>query len=442
MAKLQCKELMDTEMNEKRIETEPYKGVRDFLPEDMAIQKYIFGIMRAVVESYGYNEYGASILEPSNLYKAKSSQEIVNEQTYTFTDRGDREVTLRPEMTPTVARMIAAHRHDLSVPIRWYSIPNLFRYERPQRGRLREHWQLNADIFGVSGIEADIEIISIAHDIMNAFGVKDEQFEIRVNNRQLMYEWFKKQYKITDETVCAEIMQTLDRKAKITEAAFKDKLFPIFQDKYDAFRKELDLDSESFVQMLNSELQNSALIRIKNILSTSGINNIVFDPTLVRGFSYYTGIVFEVFDKHESNKRALFGGGRYDNLMDVFGKDKVPAVGFGMGDVTMRDVLETYNLLPTYLPSAQLYLCHVGTATIDDITQVAKRLRAQGVSVAIDITERKLGDQIKAADKQKIPFVAVIGDEELTSKTYKIKHLSSGEEKTILESEITKTTLR
>ncbi len=423
MAKLQCKRLMDTETNEKRIETEPYKGVRDFLPEDMAIQKYIFGVMRKVVESYGYNEYGASILEPSNLYKAKSSQEIVNEQTYTFTDRGDREVTLRPEMTPTVARMVAAHRHNLSVPIRWYSIPNLFRYERPQRGRLREHWQLNVDMFGASGIEADTEIISVAHDIMNAFGVKDDQFEIRINSRALLSKELTG--KLKNESDFESALSLLDKKDKLETSVFETE-----------WKK---LSDQAFTLSLSGGEEVDAVIQK---LKQEGISNVVFDPSLIRGFSYYTGVIFEVFDKNENNKRALFGGGRYDNLMEIFGKEKVPAVGFGMGDVTMRDVLETYNLLPAYTPSAKLYLCHVGNATISDITKLAKKLRAQGVSVAVDVTERKLGDQIKAADKQKIPFVTVIGDEELTSKTYKIKRLSSGEETSVLESDITEATFR
>lgn len=414
---------MEKETNAKPIETEPYKGVRDFLPEDMAIQKYIFDVMRKVVESYGYIEYGASILEPSNLYRAKSSQEIVNEQTYTFTDRGEREVTLRPEMTPTVARMIAAHRHDLSAPIRWFSIPNLFRYERPQRGRLREHWQLNADIFGVVGIEADVEIISVAHDIMNAFGIKDDQFEIRLNSRALLHK--EVSGKLRNEADFETALSLLDKKDKITPDLFETE-----------WKK---LSDQSFTLSLSAGEEIDATI---DKLKHKGISNVVFDSSLIRGFSYYTGIVFEVFDKHESNKRALFGGGRYDNLMDVFGKEKVPAVGFGMGDVTIRDVLETYGLLPTYTPSAHLYLCHAGRATPNDLSLVAKRLRTQGVNVAVDLTERKLGDQIKTADKQKIPFIAVIGDEELTSKTYKIKQLSSGEEKTVLESEIAKATFR
>ncbi len=175
----------------KKLSTEPYKGVRDFYPADMAVQSYIFDIWKKTAESFGYEEYGASVLEPANFYKAKSGEEIVNEQTYTFIDRGEREVTLRPEMTPTLARMVAAKKRELVFPLRWYSIPNLFRYEQPQRGRVREHWQLNVDLFGVNGIEADVEVISLAYKIMKNFGAKDEDFEIRVNSRNLLRKIFE-----------------------------------------------------------------------------------------------------------------------------------------------------------------------------------------------------------------------------------------------------------
>src|SRR4051812_4163166 len=165
----------------KSLSTEPYKGVRDFYPEDMFIENYIFDIMRKTVEQFGYMEYGASILEPTELYKAKSGDEIVNEQTYSFKDRGDRDVTLRPEMTPTVTRMVAARKKELSFPLRWYSIPNLFRYEKPQRGRLREHFQLNVDLFGVDNANAEVEVISLASSIMKNFGAKSESFSIKIN---------------------------------------------------------------------------------------------------------------------------------------------------------------------------------------------------------------------------------------------------------------------
>src|SRR4029077_17662672 len=178
-------------MGKEKLSTESYKGVRDFYPEDMFVQNHIFNTWKKVVESFGYVEYTASILEPAELYRAKSGDEIVNEQTYTFTDRGDREVTLRPEMTPTLARMIAAKQRDIPFPARWYSIPNVFRYERPQRGRLREHWQLNADLVGAEGVEADAEIIALAHAVMRAMGAEERDFEIRVSDRRILESIFE-----------------------------------------------------------------------------------------------------------------------------------------------------------------------------------------------------------------------------------------------------------
>ncbi len=249
----------------KLVGTEPYKGVRDFYPEDMVIQNYIFDTWKKVAKEFGYQEYSASILEYADIYRSKSGDEIVNEQMYVFTDKGDREVALRPEMTPTLARMIASRRKGLKLPLRWFSIPNCFRYERPQRGRRREHWQLNCDIMGISGIEAEIEIISLAYKIMKEFGAKDEDFVIKINNADI-----------------------------------------------NNFKNEFP--------------------------------NIIFDADLARGQTYYTGMVFEVFDTHEDNKRALFGGGRYDNLLEMFGVEPLPTVGFGMGDITIRDFLETHNL--------------------------------------------------------------------------------------------------
>ena len=250
-----------------KLDTAPYKGVRDFYPEDMAIQNYIFDTWREVAEKFGYVEYSASLLEPTEIYTEKSGAEIVNEQTFTFIDRGNRSVTLRPEMTPTLARMIAARRRNLKFPLRWYSIPNLFRYERPQRGRKREHWQLNCDLLGIAGIEADIEIISLTYAIMKEFGAKDENFEIRINNSN------------TDSL------------------------------------KEIG-------------------------------PNLISDPTLARGQTYYTGIVFEIFDTDKENGRAIAGGGRYDNLLEMFEVEPIPAVGFGMGDITINDFLETHKLGP------------------------------------------------------------------------------------------------
>jgi len=425
---------------DKKISTESYKGVRDFYPQDMFVQNYIFGIMRKVVESFGYGEYGASILEPADLYRAKTGDEIVNEQTYTFRDRGDREVTLRPEMTPTAARMVAAKKREFSFPLRWYSIPNLFRYEQPQKGRLREHWQLNADIFGVESIEAEIEIISIARAIMKAFGLKDSNYEIRVNDRKIM-NYILEDFLSLSPAKSHDVSKIIDKKDKMSKEDFADKIRSVVGEKSDELTNLLHSKNlEEFISFLPEKARlHQGVLEIKELqskLAELGIKNIAFSPTLMRGFDYYTGIVFEIFDTNPENRRAIFGGGRYDDLLSIFGAEKIPAVGFGMGDVTTRDVLETYGLLPKYKPATELYICVLEEKYRNYARQLTQSLREDGLNVAVDCSSKKVGDQIKYADKNLIPFVVCVGENEIKNEEFKVKNLKSGEENPLKKEEI------
>ena len=400
----------------KKLSTEPYKGTRDFFPRDQFVQNYIFNVWRRVAQKFGYLEYSASILEETEIYRAKSGEEIVNEQTYSFTDRGGRDVTIRPEMTPTVARMVAQKRKELVFPLRWFSIPNLFRYERPQRGRLREHWQLNCDIFGIDSIEADVEIISLAYDIMKEFGAKDEDFEIRINDRGAIMKGLREKLPSMEQQ--RAYLKLEDKKNKISPEIYKEERKKLFGG---SFEVEFE-DSNVAKALLNS-------------LSKRGIQNVVYDKSLVRGFDYYTGIVFEVYDKHPENNRSLFGGGRYDDLVSIFGAEKVSGVGFGMGDVTIRDFLETYSLLPTYQPAVELFICHLENY-LEAANKLASDLRKQGLNVAVDLTDRKVSAQIKTADKESIPYIVVVGEEEVKSGQYKVKSLKDGKETKIDVSKI------
>jgi histidyl-tRNA synthetase len=317
--------------NTKKLSLEPYKGTRDFYPREQFIQDYIFSVWKKVVESYGYLEYGASILEETELYKAKSGEEIINEQTYSFKDRGDREVTIRPEMTPTVARMVAAKRRELTFPLRWYSIPNLFRYERPQRGRLREHWQLNVDMFGVDSVEADVEIISVAYDIMKAFGAKDEDFQIRINSRKFLNFLADEYLKISAEQKHA-IFKLIDRMNKISAADFDKEGTEILKEKFEKLKKVISAkDPSDLPGDTNTTEGISDILNVLTLLKRKGITDVIFDPTIMRGFDYYTGTVFEMYDTNPKNPRALFGGGRYDDLVGIFGVEKVSGVGFVAG---------------------------------------------------------------------------------------------------------------
>lgn len=411
-------------MNKKGVSTENYRGVRDFYPDDMFIQNYIFDTWKKTTESFGYREYNASILELSDLYKSKTSEEIVNEQTYTFIDRGDREVTLRPEMTPTLARMIAKKQRELIMPVRWYSIPNVFRYEKPQRGRLREHFQLNVDMFGIDGIEAEIEMISVAYRIMKNFGASDSQFVIYINDRRIINDLFDA-YEI-EETDRAKVSRTIDKKDKISKSAFKEALNEILGSKTEDFIKDIS-SPRSVSEKLGKENKNlkNFLELIESLYST-GIANIEFKPLLMRGFDYYTGVVFEIFDRSSENNRSLFGGGRFDKLLEMFGSKSIPAIGFGMGDVTTRDFLETHNLLPKIETTAHLCICNAGVR-YSELQKIANKIRSAGVNVIVNASQNKVGDQIKKADKKNIPFVTCIGENELDSGVYEIKELSSGE---------------
>ncbi|MEO8638118.1 MAG: histidine--tRNA ligase [Candidatus Taylorbacteria bacterium] len=415
-----------------KLDTESYKGVRDFYPPEMFIQNYIFSVWRRVVESYGYEEYGASILEPTELYKAKTSDEIVQEQTYSFTDRGGRDVTLRPEMTPTVARMVAGKRRELTFPLRWYSIPNVFRYEKPQRGRLREHWQLNVDMFGIADMKSELEVISLASALMKSYGAKDEDFEIRVNSRKVMNYILKNVFEL-DQEGASKVSRLIDRKDKMEAGEFERQAEHLLEEKTESFLHVLNSkDLDVVISALKSnEEEKSGIGEIKEVLlklEKKGIKNLVFSPALMRGFDYYTGIVFEIFDTNPQNRRALFGGGRYDNLLSLFGEENIPAFGFAMGDVTIRDFLETRNLLPSFSSKTQVAVALIGDENFEKAQEFTESLRKDGVNVLLDSSDKKVGDKIKFADKLKIPYVIVYGEEESKSGQYKVKNLKTGEE--------------
>lgn len=441
----------------KKIETTSYKGVRDFYPNDMFVEKFIFERMRRTAESFGYHEYGASILEPAELYRAKTGEEIVNEQTYTFTDRGGREVTLRPEMTPTVARMIAQKRRELSFPLRWYSIPNLFRYEQPQRGRIREHFQFNADIFGIENERAEIEIVSMAYQLMKDLDAKDEDFEIRVSDRNLL-NFFWDSLSIS-ESKRATLAKIIDKKLKIPADAFAtaitaevgEKKAPKILAALDSGRAFFELISKEAVSKAAKEKQvvteepsepkksdtdsskktglavAERLISVIDGLSKLGVTNVVFTPTLVRGLDYYSGFVFEIFDTNTENSRSLFGGGRYDNLLQIFDAPTVPAVGFGAGDVTLRDFMETHGLVPKYRSSTLLYIA-VLDGEFDFADILAEKIRNQGITVAVDYTTKSMSDRIKKASTDAIPYFAALGSAEVGELKIKIKKLDDRSE--------------
>ncbi len=414
------------------LSTAAYKGTRDFYPEDKRLQKYIFSVWRKVAERYGYEEYDAPILESLDLYLAKTGEEIVNEQTYAFTDRGGRQIAIRPEMTPTVSRMVAARRQELGYPLRWYSIPNLWRYERPQRGRLREHWQLNVDVFGIEDMHAEAELIQLADGILKEFGATHDMYAIYINSRALM-DYIMHGYLGLDQTQAHMLAKLIDRMHKIEHAAFVaevDAIFTPTQRDAGASNKLLGLlkikQINHLPEVVREQPAAKDLAALLATLEQARITNVHFDMTIMRGFDYYTGIVFEIFDKNPDNNRSMMGGGRYDGLVGLFGVEPIATVGFGWGDVTMQNFLEGHNLLPKLRPETDAYIVLIGDVH-EKAQGVINDMRAMGLNVAVDFSGRKPDKQIKVAAKKGIHYAIFIGEKELADELYEIRNLITGD---------------
>lgn len=418
------------------LSTNSYKGARDYFPEEKRLQNYIFNVWRQTVESFGYEEYGAPLLEPLEIYTAKSGQELAGQQTYLFEDRGGRTVAIRPEMTPSIARMVAARRQALPMPARLYSIANFMRYERPQRGREREFWQLNADLFGVDNAMADAEVIALAHAAVLRFGASQEMFVVRLNNRQLVNQLLSEFLGL--DTVGAHMMaKLLDRKDKITPEQFRQQAEEIFgsEQAEAGLHKLVQLLSIRQIDQLPESLRQSPaaqrLSHVMELLAAEGISNLMFDVALMRGLDYYTGTVFEFFDTAPENNRALFGGGRYDGLVGLFGVEPVATVGIGMGATTMERFLEVHGLLPRLASHTDVYVIVVEESTRQAAERLVRALRSEGVKVEMDITGRKVDKQLKTASRKHIPFAVFVGPEEVASALYTVKNLVESTEQQV-----------
>lgn len=415
--------------NMASLSTQSYKGARDWYPAEKRVQNYIFDTWKRVSERFGYEEYAAPLLEPLEIYAAKSGQELASEQTYQFVDRGGRNVAIRPEMTPSIARMVAARQQELGYPARLYSIANFMRYERPQKGREREFWQLNTDIFGVEDTAADAEIIRLADTIMKEFGAKRDMYTIRINNRNLI-NFMMAQYLRLDAVQAQLMIKLFDRKGKISNEQFRDQAIDIFDKEYAAegLRKIAKLVSATTMAELPQEILESEAVKevqqLFTLLAEAKITNAKFDITLMRGLDYYTGMVFEVFDNHPDNNRAMFGGGRYDGLVTLFGGAPTPVVGMGMGGTTIEEFLRGHELLPELTSTTDIYMIVLGDVQ-KQAEKVADDLRDEGVNVAVDITDRKIDKQIKAAVKMQVPYLMVVGEKEIADEIYRLKDVKS-----------------
>jgi histidyl-tRNA synthetase len=411
---------------------QPYKGTRDYYPAEKRVQNYIFTTWKRVALRFGYEEYGAPLLEPLEVYAAKSGQELANEQTYSFLDRGNRSVAIRPEMTPSISRMIAARRQEMAYPARLFSIANFMRYERPQRGREREFWQLNADIFGVDGALPESEVIAMGTEFLKAFGATPDMFVIKINNRKVI-NYMMAQFLGLDGVQAQLMIKLFDRKNKISNEEFRDQAIDIFGESTAAegLAKISALLSAKSMAELPQEIRESIAVKevqeLFTLLEQAGVTNAIFDITLMRGLDYYTGTVFEFFDTDPENNRSLFGGGRYDGLVGLFGAEQISAVGMAPGLTTTELFLQTHKLLPTFGSTTEVYVVVLGS-TLKGAMKLATALREEGVNTELDITGRKLDKQLKTAIKKDIPFIVFVGEEELQTQVYSFKDTASSEE--------------
>lgn len=426
-----------------KLSTQSYKGSRDFYPEDMKIRNFIFDNWKKVCKSYGYDEYDGPFLESFEIYAAKSGEELVNDQLYSFTDRGDRKVAIRPEMTPTLARMIAQKVNELPRPIRWFSIANFWRYEKPQKGRGREFFQLNTDVFGVDGIEADFEIISIMAVVMKNLGAKEEMFEIRINNRKLMDDFYKKiglkdnQIKITNKAI--------DKSSKISKEEFEKWLKDDAKIDDKQIRQLSDFIRIPYPVIEELSLEGSEganeIIKLMELIEKSNIKNFVkINVSTIRGLDYYTGTVFEIFDLNPENSRAIAGGGRYDDLIGLFGKEKLTGTGFAMGDITLVDFLKTWELLPKFDKNYGYFVTlwpSEDQKYFDKSLEVSNVLRSKGLEVSTWLEKNtKIEKQLKYADKKGFEFVVIIGENEMNKETVTIKYMKEKTQKEIKISDL------
>ncbi|MBR2927501.1 MAG: histidine--tRNA ligase [Clostridia bacterium] len=415
-----------------KLSVQPYKGTRDFYPQEMKLRNWFFGVIREVLERSAFDEYNGPMLESLDLYAAKSGEEIANEQTYNFTDRGERRLAIRPEMTPTVARMVAAKIGELNFPLKWFSIPNMYRYERPQRGRLREFWQINVDIFGCDTYEADLECISSAINILCAYGADASMFTVHINNRRFFNDVISA-IAGTDSEGSRRVSKVIDRKNKIPRDAYEKELRELgLSDGQIATIDSLyTMPVEDAIALCPDSVGSEELRLLFDALKKSGLDQYcVFDFGIIRGLDYYTGTVFEVFDNAPENNRAMFGGGRYDNLVGLFVKNaKVSGVGYGMGDVTLENFLVTHKLVPELLGAkTKVLVTRFDDVPYEKYMEIVDALRNAGIVSAIYLGSKKFGKQLDFAVKDGYTHVVIMGGSEAEKGVVRVKNLATREE--------------
>jgi histidyl-tRNA synthetase len=400
------------------------KGTRDFYPEEMAVRRWMFDIIREVSTRFGYQEYDGPCLEFLDLYAAKSGEELVQEQAFVFNSPGDDRLTLRPELTPTLARMVAQRQYEIPFPMRWWSIGPFWRYENPQRGRTREFYQWNIDLVGTETAAADAEIVAIAATFLKETGLSPQQVRVYVNNRRLMDQAFS----------ILEIPK--DLRPKVFRVV--DKLDKLVEKEWRAFALEVGLSEiqvDGLLELLNNSKlwqDSEELVEFFELLDTFGVGDYVeYNPKVIRGLDYYTGTVFEAFEMG-GESRAILGGGRYDNLVADVGGMRLPGTGFAMGDVVIELVLRDAGVIPERLGNKpQVIVTVFDEDTLSASLQAARELRDAGYRVVAYPEADKLGKQFKFADRLDVPVALILGPDELKAGKAAVKNLKSREQVTV-----------
>ncbi|HEY5610259.1 MAG TPA: histidine--tRNA ligase [Thermoanaerobaculia bacterium] len=403
-------------------------GFRDFYPQELALRNHIFAVWRDVAQRYGFEEYDGPPLEPLELYTGKSGAEIVA-QLYSFRDKGDREVALRPEMTPTVVRMLGARVKGMPRPIRWYSTPQLFRYEKQQRGRLREHFQLNMDIVGEESELADVDLLAAALDVLKTLGLTSADVVARVSDRRLLQHMLLALGAEERDLVAAYgVIDKFDRESREVLAKRLSEL--------GVSAEALDLTQLTLPDIRQKYTSNPAIVdtldrldRYFGALDALGFRDWVqFDMKIVRGLAYYTGIVFEIFDR-KGELRAICGGGRYDNLFATLTGLDIPALGFGFGDVVLGELLKDRKLAAEHQRAVDAVVIPVDPSTRKNALEIVAKLRAAGKSVIFPYRQTGVGKSLKAASAAGVREAIVVGPDEVASGVFVVKDLASGEER-------------
>ena len=413
----------------KLFSTQPLKGMLDDFPENMAQYRWMREKIDNVAASYHYLEYDAPLLEPLDIFASKSSEELIKKQSYTFTDKGERQVILRPEITPSLARMAARMLKEKPKPFRWYSLPKCYRYERPQKGRLREFRQLNVDLIGDDSVLSDLEMMSFILELMRRFEVPKEAFEIKVNHRGVVSALLEERRFGDGEKKM--FLQLIDRKEKLPPEIFSKQVKEAFSSQEKAAFLH-DFLSINDPWLLFRDKKNAPLSRFKHFLKLSEEtelkDTVVFVPSVVRGLDYYTGLVFEVFAKKGDFKRALFGGGRYDHLTALYSKEAVSGIGFGMGIYIFSLFLEQLSLLKVEKKNDPTCLVGIFSEDLYPLAhRVAGKLRATGYVVETALISGGVKKFFQKAEIRATKNLVVLGENELKKNGFELKRLEDGE---------------